>query len=155
MCRATRLKTSFGFMRSWIVSAARWYSCSETWDLLSPGALIMPQPSLDGSWMKDISDGLHTINTVQCLQLSGQLKPSPSALGSRWYRSGIRRAPGCSRWARVTLSSLTGLSLEFLSINGSGSTHYVSWRLDKICLMSPWTITRQEYPGYRRNSKEK
>ncbi len=54
----------------------------------------MPQPSLDGSGMKDISDGLHTINTVQCLQLSGQLKPSPphSDLSDTDLASGEPRA---------------------------------------------------------------
>ena len=64
----------------------------------------MPQPSLDGSGMKDISDGLHTINTVQCLQLSGQLKPSPP-LDSDLRDTDLASAPG-SHHTRVTVSSV-------------------------------------------------
>ena len=62
----------------------------------------MPQPSLDGSGMKDISDGLHTINTAQCLQLSGQLKPSPP-LDSNLSDTDLASAPGSHHTGPVSL----------------------------------------------------
>ena len=89
----------------------------------------MPQPSLDGSGMKDISDGLHTINTVQCLQLSGQLKPSPP-LDSDLSDTDLASAPG-SHHTRVTVSSH----------HRRGS--HLSWPLVNKCLRiqpASWSI---------------
>lgn len=88
----------------------------------------MPQPSLDGSGMKDISDGLHTINTAQCLQLSGQLKPSPPP-DSDLSDTDLASAPSSHHAGPVSpCHRLTGgarVSLGPLSINASGSSQPV------------------------------
>ena len=97
----------------------------------------MPQPSLDGSGMKDISDGLHTINTVQCLQLSGQLKPSPPHSDPSDTDLASGQPPGLHAGPMSPRHHYTGgLSPGLMLINASGSRIYpfgvYSSRLDKM-----------------------
>ena len=96
----------------------------------------MPQPSLDGSGMKDISDGLHTINTVQCLQLSGQLKPSPPHSDPSDTDLASGQPPAFTLGPCHPVIATQAASPGVLSINASGSRIYpfgvYSSRLDKM-----------------------